>query len=425
MRSRIFSLLTVSVLLSTFADPATACGPYIPIIPTPEFFKTDTATDFNRQENLRLWQSVTYKDMDLDAIEAAVYSSTLNDWNDYVNDNFSYCDNPFFAYLNDNGDDEITDFMLIAKAIEEKWASAKSPWYFPRERNAQSTTGDYSAEIARCKAYTGERLRDRYAFQVVRAMYATRTYSECINYYDSAFADIPDSNLLKRMAMSYVAGCWSRLGMEERADTLFAQCGDISSISARNPIALVADLNPDAPQIMEHIRRHFSDSAHLAEMVPIALKMIRRKKTADCGDWLYLLAYYYGEYRDDYPLADRYMQRALRQKFSSDEFADFARAYKMKLDAHAGRTRSLVNDLQWIEDKCTADPGSPYSKEWVRRLRNIIYVDWVPELWEKGDYATAISLCAYADRMNPEPIAMYPDQYDTWSILDLLRLILP
>lgn len=425
MKSRIFFLLTISVLLVAAAHRAVACGPFFPIIPTPEFFKTDAYTDFDREENLRLWQSVTYKEMELNDIEAAVYSSTLNDWNNYVEGKNSHCDNQFFAYLNDNGDDEITDFMLVAKTIEEKWATAKSPWYFPQERNAQSATGDYSAEIARCKAYDGERLKDRYAFQVVRAMYASRAYSECINYYDSAFADIPDSNLLKRMATQYVAGCWSRFGMEGRADTLFARCGAVSAIEADDRVALTASLNPDAPQIMEYIRRFCTDSAQLAEVVPVAQKMIRRKSTADQGDWLYLLAYYYGEYCNDPRQADGYMQQALEQNFSNDEIADFARAYKMKLDAHSGCTLSLVNDLQWIEDKCTADPDSPDSKEWVRRLRNIIYADWVPELWEKGDYATAISLCAYADRMAPEPIAMYPDQYDTWSILDLLRLILP
>lgn len=59
-----------------------ACGPYYPIIPTPEFFITGkphkTMADYDRDENLRLWQELTSKQIPLSDIEKVVYSDSFD-----------------------------------------------------------------------------------------------------------------------------------------------------------------------------------------------------------------------------------------------------------------------------------------------------------------------------------------------------------
>ncbi|MDE5635052.1 MAG: hypothetical protein K2I52_01935, partial [Muribaculaceae bacterium] len=90
------------------------------------------------------------------------------------------------------------------------------------------------------------------------------------------------------------------------------------------------------------------------------------------------------------------------------ELNDLARAYKMKLDAQVGVSTDLLADLKWMESK--ADVLNPHAGEWVRRCQNIIYVDWVPMLWNRKDYGTAILLCAYADNL-----ARSEQRHEAWT----------
>lgn len=81
MKSTICFRPTVSLLTLFFSFIlAEACGPYYPIIPTPEFFKSESdyrsMAEFEKEENLRLWQALTSKDIPLYDIEEAVYKSS-------------------------------------------------------------------------------------------------------------------------------------------------------------------------------------------------------------------------------------------------------------------------------------------------------------------------------------------------------------
>lgn len=399
MKSPGFTKLLVSALLIGATLPAGACGPYEPIIPTPEFFKLSrpvkTMTDYEKTENLLSWQALTSPRIPLADIEQAVYKDDSQHFYEFTCYKPERTKNLFYTFLVNKGDEEIINFLSTAKTLEECWAETRSPWYYPSEPDGYNIPLQFSFIIKDCRAYTGKRLKDRYALQLTRALFATRQYPQCIVYVDSAFADIPDANLMKRMARRYQAGCWSRLGDVQLADTIFARSGDVWSIAGHDPAALMAALNPRAPQLMEYLRENAADTAMMRRMVPAADALLASGRVADTGDWNFLLAYVNNEYNGESARARRQIYRAMEGRFSSPEMHDLARAYKMKLDAQAGDNSALLNDLKWMES--LTDVFNPDAKEWLRRVRNIIYVDWVPRLWKKKDYATALMLCAYAD----------------------------
>lgn len=411
MKSTISIRQAVSAIILLWGAAAMACGPYYPMIPMPSFFELygtgKSLPDYEREENLRLWQALTSERIPLADIEQAVYRDSRNQFFDKTSYNTTNdTGNQFYTYLNETNDREIIDLLLTAKDMEERWRRILSPWHYPRERGYNSEkgysyseeTGEFGDILNTCLAYRGTRFKDRYALQGIRALFASRQYARCVEYYDSAFASISDDNLMKRMAERYVAGCWSRLGETKRANAIFARTGDVISVSASDNMAYMAKYNPDTPLLMDYIRHCATDSAFMAKTTDIAGQLLKGNSVTNRGDWYFIQAYYNGEYTRNIPLARKQIYQASGQKFSSDELKDLAHAYKMKLDAKTGNTQSLLSDLKRLERKI--GPFNPDSNDWVKRLQNIVYADLVPELWRKKDYTTAIMLCSYADNID-------------------------
>lgn len=377
---------------------ALACGPFNDIIPTPQYFELPydyKSPDYNREENLKLWQSLTSKNIPLEDIEIAVYKDSYDRFWYY---SYSYygatTNNRFYNYLKNSEDNDITSFISLAKQLEERRGKLSSPWYYPQERGENGETCDYEDIIERCKEDHGK-LNDRYALQAIRALYASRKYEQCVEYYDSAFAHTPDNNLMKRMSAPYVAGCRAKMGDKDKANFEYALSGDVYSLDVENRVKYMGEHNPNAPQLMDYIRRCGSDSTKMNEAAEVAKYLIRHNKAKYKGDWNFVLSHYYGKHEKQISVARNYIYQSISQEFSSEELRDLAKAYKMKLDAKTGNKQSLLSDLKWISER--ADPTQSDAKEWVRRLQNIVYEDWVPKLWEAGDYSTAILLCSHAD----------------------------
>ncbi len=401
--TKFFQLLSSLILIAVYVSESYACGPYNPIIPTPEFFGLTgfhkNMSEYEREENLRLWQSLTSERIPLADIEEVLYRDSWSRFYDYTGYMPAKTDNLFYIYLKNSCDSEITDLLGTAKNLEKRWREIRSPWYYPRKHDHTGDSGDFHDIIKRCKAYNGERLKDRYALQVTRALFASRDYASCIEYFDSAFAYLPNSNLMKRMAQRYAAGCWSRLGDKNRADSIFAKAGDIWSLSVEDPVKYMAERNPDAPQLIDYIRSSVADTTFMQRLRPVVIQLLKNNEVTCRGDWNFVMAYIDNEFNNNKSVARQHIHQALRQKFSSEELESLARAYKMKLDAQVGDLSNLLADLKWIERK--TDLLNFEAEEWIRRCRNIIYIDWVPLLWNKKNYSTAILLCAYADNLAP------------------------
>lgn len=424
MKSKKYSLLlklsSIVIIVFSVSFHANACGPYPPIIPTPKFFTSNwdglLTKDFYKQENLRLWQKLTSERIPLNDIEQAVYKDNSDTVNDIM---FSYdesvsTDNLFYIYLKNTHDSELADFLSTAKELEKRRNEINSPWYYPSSRDSSDVTGDFQDIIDKCKSYTGTRIKDRYALQVVRALFASRCYDKCVAYFNEAFQEISDDNLFKRMAQGYVAGCWYRLGNVDMANEYFAQSGDFYSIKTDNPVAFMAERNPDNPELLSYIQTISNDSAEFCAIKSVAENVLSKKKVNNRGDWEFALAYMYGEFYSDSRKASQYIRKALRHTFSSDDLHDHARAYRMKIDAENDDNSSLLSDLKWMESKI--DMLSPDANEWNRIIQNIVYVSIIPKLWERKDYTTTILLCGYADNLLDNKRFHYEIELDfTWS----------
>lgn len=311
MKSTKFFQLLSSLILTICATESYACGPYNPIIPTPEFFGLTgphkNMSEYEREENLRLWQSLTSERIPLDDIEEVVYSDSWSRFYDHTGYQPSKTNNLFYIYLKNSCDSEITDLLGIAKTLEKRWGEIRSPWYYPRKHDHTGDSGDFHDIIEHSKAYDGERLKDRYALQVTRALFASRDYASCIEYSDSAFADIPDSNLMKRMAQRYAAGCWSRLGDANRADSIFAKTGDIWSLSVDDPVKYMASRNPDAPQLIDYIRSYATDTLFMKGLQPIVNRLLKNDKVSCRGDWNFVMSYIDNEFNKNSSIARQHI----------------------------------------------------------------------------------------------------------------------
>lgn len=399
--SILIKTISISFIIVISVTSSLACGPWNPIIPTPEFFyvsnysEVKEKVDIDKQENLLLWQKLTSPEIPLEDIEKAVYKDS---W-DIVHEQTGYPKKPtknlFYTYLKNSNDRELTDFLLAAKNLEEKREIQNSPWYYPSSRNDWEENEWLYQFIDNCKSYKGSKMKDRYGLQIVRAYFTARDYETCINFYEDYFSAYPDTNLFKKMSMSYIAGCWERLGNYDKAFEIYAKAGDFNAIASQKGVEYMADLNPDNVLLMEYIEKCAKDSIKFCNLEPVALKVLKQRKTKYPADWEFILAYLYGEHKGDYKTASKHIRNALNSRFSNEGIKDYARAYRAKIDAANYNTANLLSDLRWFERKINL--LTPESSSWNCRLQNIVYVDWIPNLWRGEDYTTAIFLCGYAD----------------------------
>ena len=88
---------------------ARACGPFFPCIPTPAFFTSPiegcSVVEFERNENLRLWQQLTSPAIPTADIAEVLYTDNCSPGN------------RFSAYLRNTNDLEIEEFISTAKAL--------------------------------------------------------------------------------------------------------------------------------------------------------------------------------------------------------------------------------------------------------------------------------------------------------------------
>ncbi len=95
--------------------PAEACGPYFSVIPTPQFFVWPVGAGsealLERKENLRLWQQITSPTIPASHISKVLYV-------DECYDPQRNPDNLFYAYIRSANDQEVKQFLHVAKMLE-------------------------------------------------------------------------------------------------------------------------------------------------------------------------------------------------------------------------------------------------------------------------------------------------------------------
>lgn len=394
MKSTSYIALAFSLLL-VGAHRASACGPFFPCIPTPCFYAASTATETDplAGDNLRDWQRLTSARIPLGDIEEAV-----NHWDDYGwPDDGERMRNRFQAYLIHTNDGEIMCYLSLATELAKLRAEHDSPWYYPASRDEGKS--DYDAIVSRIRHYSGKRLASRYALQLVRALFASRRWGECVREYEKRLATLPETDVMRRMAQGYVAGCLLRLGQVERANGMFAAAGDFRSLRTDNPARYMASRNPDAKSFRAYLADplNHDDTLAVRRLLPVVRQITEGGKTRYLGDFLLWAACAEGNFNGNFRQAGRFIGKALKSQFSSPDLSRRARLYSMVCDAESGNRSSLLASLRWLEDK--TNPSNADCEEYERYLKNIVCVHWVPRLMREGDCTLAVLLAGYADNV--------------------------
>ncbi len=207
--------------------------------------------NYGDSDNCLLWQEQTsslipvediyemvYK-ADIHLIEAICLHRVASD----VTPGFE--DNKFAAWLRE--DHEAAEFLLLAKQCEAVRSEMVSPWYYPSRKDPSKMTLETIAANAR--EYSGRRFAGRYFLQAERAMFSLRRFDECINYWNEKGVSLPD-NIVRRMAMRYVAGAYFNIGDKEAAMRMFGEADDIGSLltcAGKSGIGKLADIYEYAP----------------------------------------------------------------------------------------------------------------------------------------------------------------------------------
>lgn len=375
-----------------------ACGPFDALTSNPfvfHFYQGDecpTIIEKQKDENIVLWQNLTSETIQATEIEAAVYNMNLQQLQKAFESDST--ENAFLAWIVKNKASEIKEFLLLAKELEELRFNRVSHWYYPADKNEKfdsRTEADRFASILdRCRQNTTGILSDRYGLQYVRALMTLHKYDECFDFYARTMSKLPDSNLFKKMAKGYVAGCLQRMGKIEEANTMFAEVGDFNSRinSKKTYFRTLVKNNPESDVIKSRLNNWigYGDRKDNLIYIAVADAALSSKDVVNRGDWLYLKAYIEEIYNRNHSKALRIVRQALKNNFSRSEMRYDAELMELCLSAEQGDVRSdLRHYVLTFKTECM-----PF------------YFYIVPALLKQGRISDAILLANYASSLEGE-----------------------
>ncbi len=456
MKSNICLWLTSLVLIFAHPLDSMACGPetYYPY-----GYKMYRVHDAKAEqqpdqltENCRLWQKLTSSEIPLSDIRQVVYKYTLDQMNTIMSVENQ---NAFASWIKKHNDQEILDFLILAKKCEKTRGEMLDPWYYPSKNDGSYLSLNEVEETA--KAYNGKRLKDRYALQAVRAMFSAQKYQEIVDYWHEVEPYVSDS-VIKDMITGYVCGAYARINKLDEAMEYFIAEGDLNSImfclcskgeitdfaselecinryapdSGQIPEILqdvIADLEPwgscdysykyrrDTSLVME--TRYYYESSKKAsfdKVFSLAKKMISNP-SSDKALWYYTAAFLadldarpqeawkYIRQASDYPASD-YLKGSIRvmKIYLDAKVSSYDSAYESR----------LYTDLKWLDNmirnNMTPEAGEIISGwesykmrnnisfyYWNDMLRRIILAEICPRMIDRGMTVRALQLANMAD----------------------------
>ena len=391
-------------------------------------------------QNCELWQELTSTAIPLDDIYQAVYRYTSKEI-DRITDLIerpaqdTLMQNRFIGWIVTHKDRKIAELLSIMKLCEEIRMEQNDPWYYPTDKDQVSVT--LSDVARRAMAYNEYRLRDRYALQAIRALFASSQYDRCINYWNEVQPLLPDG-LIKQMIRPYIAGAYYRIGETERAMRLYAECGDIKSLlfctkkqgKPMNEIGLLELLynyDPDSPQIPEMLQEriatveydfrlgNFGGWDEVMRLRDFARKAAHEGKVSNRAMWYYTAAYL-TDLDGDIQTASNLLSKA--ENVQGDDFIkESIMVLRIYLDAkssiyNAKYEEKLLRQLRWLDNKIITNIDDRVRKAtcewfvikynrtcyyWNDMWRKIVVSVIVPRYIEQGNYTRAIQLANMAD----------------------------
>lgn len=384
------------------------------------------------------WQKLTSQSIPLEDIEEVVYTMPIEEY-EALCDAYEYDGDNAFAEWIKRYDNEILEFLLLAKRNEELRDNYTSAWYYPTMKVGGPITLEEVVEVA--LSADKPRLRDRYLLQAVRALTTLKRYDECIALWESEVVKLPEENVMRRHILPYVAGAYYHTGSVDYAMKLFATIGDTDSMtviarkegmtlssvdvlayayasgaplsmyeSRIRKVVVGAETYPnvnndgDKPVVTDDLKR----------LRTLALKAGDEAKGPDRVKWLYIAAYIYmqeGRYAESRATLTRTQQLP-----TSKAMQESIKLLDIFLDAKACRLDAtyearLLEQLKWFEERITEEFKTNniwYLSEWHSSgwydagfwedcLARFIHIELAPRYIERANAVRALQLKNYAE----------------------------
>ena len=449
MRSKAF--LAISLIALILPVSAAACGFY-GFLPEDYYMYRVSGNymkghfsqprfNYMGDENCLLWKQQTGTDATIDEIYQVVYKTPAQEIEFFTSPKANlmmskvYMQNAFARTL--RNDPEAATMLMVAKVCESARKGINSPWYYPAYRDPVVSKLEKVIEAG--KAYKGERFATRYALQVERALMSLQRYDECISYWDEVVSKLPD-DVVKTMALRYVAGAWYNLGDIEKARKLFGEAGDIDSLTStfvndeRNIYEILYEYAPDEQELRDLVEMDIIYAEHqyfdlsfeehpqwvvkdLQNIHDISLRIAKEGKVKDVDFWYYTAAFV-EHLNGDQKAAMK--NAALAEKAPGSDFikesAHVLGIYAKAIDTPYSSkylSKTMMNDIKWLDEKivsnldeareATSENGIFYMKSnmsyfyWNDMLRKVLLGAVCPKLIKGGDRVNALALTNMAD----------------------------
>ena len=400
-----------------------------------------------RKENCILWQKLTSADIPLADIEKVVYKYTIAQMKTMLTVQDS---NAFASWIREHKEHEIYEFLMLAKKCEYSRGMINDPWYYPSKNDG--TYMSLREIVDKAKAYNGTRLKDRYALQAVRAMFSSRQYQECIDYWTGIEDSLPDG-LIKEMTRSYIVGALSRTGQTDYALKYFTDVNDlwsiihclrregkvIDNVGELEYIALYAPESEQVTELLQDIITGFEPWGGVKysyryrrtttmvdvesrdkfdRLYQLSARMAKSKSSSNCAAWCYTAAFLADlDARPDE--AWKYVQLA-EECHASSFMTESIRVLKMYLDAKISiydnsYESRLYKDLRWLESKIKGNITKEVKENvaesycyrsadynisfyyWNDMLRRILLSEICPRMLDRRMPVRALQLANMAD----------------------------
>lgn len=399
--------------------------------------------NINERENCLLWQQQTLCCFSLEDIAEVVYRFKLETLSQLKEGKIpSEAKGNYFArWLVDVKNDEVLDYLILAKTCEWLRLEHQSPWYYPCKSDPVRCSLGEVLETA--LSHNEGPLAERYALQAVRAMITLRHYDECIKYWEETASRFPEG-LMHQMIEPYVAGAYYHIGRIDEAKLMFAQLGDVNGLllcenKSGKPYSLVEGMElmyetlPDNPyykQTIQHLLGNLEPDLNLNEFADgyrteeynniiqlekLCERVLSEGRTTDPAMWAYT-ACYIAHLKGDDRKADHYLKIA--EKTVNDETIEASvKVMRIYIDAklceyNKAYEQNLFNQLVWLQQQMENHITYDVQKRagvftdllnntsfyyWNDAMRCILLGTVCPKMLEKGNVTLALRLANMAD----------------------------
>ena len=351
-------------------------------------------------------------------------------------------DNRFCKWL--WNDEEATEFLLLAKQCEETRERMTSPWYYPSKNDPDKMSLEQIIE--RADEYDGKRFIDRYLLQTERALFSLHQYDECINRWNDKSAELQD-NVIKRMALRYVAGAYYNIGDVDKAIQLFGKAGDVESVlscahkTGEDYLTALYEYTPMSQELRDAVERKIlaaerdiwgfggpfppnyaptideESQSGLVHIRDLSIRIGTEGRVEDPDLWFYSAAFI-EHLLGHNTNAARLLSKAEASK-GSEYIKESVKVLKIYLEALGPYSRlyesMMLENVKWLEKKIVAhlDEGRAATISygmyytginmsyfyWNDMLRKVVLSGIVPRLLESGKDVSAIAFSNMADNL--------------------------